>query len=406
MKKSIRKEYENPEYRVFANDISRGNKCLNTAVICYLYYKETLDIYFKYVDHVPNEIDVYLITSVTEISDILHTRYGNKENITVIEKDNRGRDLSGLLVSCADFFFDYEFACFVHDKKEIYDEYRKETEEWALSLWENTIGTADYIRNIYDYLTGHEEVGLLVPPEPLGERIDYWYSNNWGDNYENTVNLAKRLSVDVDIRKDISPASIGSVFWARTKALRKLFNPGWEYDDFPEEPMPKDGTISHAIERILAYVALDAGYITERAISSENASSYLAFLQPNARTVSDVLYVKEGVRNASGLKKYADSKKKVFDMINDNLTVYLYGAGKYGKYCARLLRRWGIEPAGFVVTKIELEKEIEGIRVFSLEELENELQKSGVIITPIKDSVRKEIAQQLVDRKIKRFIYW
>ena len=55
-------------------------------------------------------------------------------------------------------------------------------------------------------------------------------------------------------------APLGSVFWFRTKALAKLHEYPWTYEDFPEEPLPVNGTISHAIERIRPYVAQEAGY--------------------------------------------------------------------------------------------------------------------------------------------------
>ena len=63
----------------------------------------------------------------------------------------------------------------------------------------------------------------------------------------------------------------GSCFWFRTDALRKLFKYDWKYEDFPEEPLPIDGTISHAIERCYAYVAQDAGYYSAIVMCDEYA---------------------------------------------------------------------------------------------------------------------------------------
>lgn len=44
--------------------------------------------------------------------------------------------------------------------------------------------------------------------------------------------------------------------------MQKLFELNWSYEDFDEEPLADDGTISHVIERSFAYVAQDAGYDT------------------------------------------------------------------------------------------------------------------------------------------------
>ncbi|WP_353937923.1 rhamnan synthesis F family protein, partial [Parabacteroides goldsteinii] len=38
-------------------------------------------------------------------------------HIKVIVVENRGRDVSALLVGCAPYISDYKYVCFVHDKK-------------------------------------------------------------------------------------------------------------------------------------------------------------------------------------------------------------------------------------------------------------------------------------------------
>lgn len=66
-------------------------------------------------------------------------------------------------------------------------------------------------------------------------------------------------------------APFGSVFWFRVKALAPLFDHGWKHEDFPPEPLPQDGTISHAIERIYPFVAQGAGYYPAQAMSADYA---------------------------------------------------------------------------------------------------------------------------------------
>lgn len=40
-----------------------------------------------------------------------------ENNVKVILIENRGRDVSALLVGTKDFIMDYDYVCFVHDKK-------------------------------------------------------------------------------------------------------------------------------------------------------------------------------------------------------------------------------------------------------------------------------------------------
>jgi lipopolysaccharide biosynthesis protein len=52
---------------------------------------------------------------------------------------------------------------------------------------------------------------------------------------------------------------VGSMFWARVPALSALLGLGLRWEDYPEEPVPYDGTILHAIERMLPIVATASG---------------------------------------------------------------------------------------------------------------------------------------------------
>ena len=97
-------------------------------------------------------------------------------------------------------------------------------------------------------------------------------SNGWGPNFDNTKALLKTLGLDVPISGEKAPlAPFGSVFWFRVKALAPLFDHGWQHGDFPPEPLPQDGTISHAIERVYPFVAQGAGYYPAVVMSSDFA---------------------------------------------------------------------------------------------------------------------------------------
>ena len=44
---------------------------------------------------------------------------------------------------------------------------------------------------------------------------------------------------------------VGTMFWARTCALTPLIDVNFKWDDYPQEPLPYDGTLLHTIERLL-----------------------------------------------------------------------------------------------------------------------------------------------------------
>ena len=53
---------------------------------------------------------------------------------------------------------------------------------------------------------------------------------------------------------------IGSMFWAKKGALKPLYDLKMEWTDYPVEPIENDGTILHAIERLIPIVAESEGY--------------------------------------------------------------------------------------------------------------------------------------------------
>ena len=65
------------------------------------------------------------------------------------------------------------------------------------------------------------------------------------------------------------------MFWIRRKAIAPLFRHKWQYEDFPPEPLPKDGTLSHAIERIYPAIAQEAGYLTGWIMPEDYAQNYI-----------------------------------------------------------------------------------------------------------------------------------
>lgn len=242
------------------NEEASEETLCSSAVVVNLYYEDALEFYMEYINKIPLKIDVYVISSKEVIIQKLKNNESIRKDIHLIRKKNRGRDISALLVSAKSILNQYQYICFVHDKKGK-EEYSKEDAlNWNLNLWENSIGTEGYIQNLLLKFEQNPNLGMMVPPKPNGKYLGLYGELLWAGDYKNTVKLAKKLSLECIIERSIPPLTIGTVFWARTKALKKLFEIEWEYESFPDEPMSDDGEINHAIERILGYVVRDAGF--------------------------------------------------------------------------------------------------------------------------------------------------
>ena len=105
-------------------------------------------------------------------------------------------------------------------------------------------------------------MGMLMPPVPNhGPYYPITGRGEWGENFSIARKLADMLGIHVDMNPDKEPvAPLGSMFWARTKALKPLFVHDWSYDEMPEEPIAEDNTLLHAIERIYPFCVQEAGY--------------------------------------------------------------------------------------------------------------------------------------------------
>ena len=281
-------------------------------------------------------------------------------------------------------------------QKPNYDFLKEDTDLWVYNLWNNTLKTENYIKNIIGLLM-QEDIGMLIPPKPIGDHIDNWYANVWYKNYDNTIKLAQKLGIGSNIITEQTPFALGTVFWAKTKALEKLFNVEWNYKDFPEEPMPTDGTISHAIERILPYIVQDAGYETHVIVSKDYAEKLILIIQKMMEDSFEALWKRFKIRNVYQLMHYAEQENEVKKIFCNCKHIYLYGTGDYGKRFLELLKLWGYIPDGFVVTNgYRKETLIEGYPIYELQEL-NINESNGFIICT-NYHLQDEIEQLLLSR--------
>lgn len=369
-------------------DTSKHNGC-SVAIILYLYYSDSNDRYMKYIKQIPNWIDIYIISSNKKLLEDMKRTY-SQDNIFFKEKPNVGRDISALLVTSNEFIWNYKYICFIHDKKEKGEFRKKDTDAWIENLWGNTIENGMYIENVLAYMDNNDKIGMLCPMEPTDV---YTEDNFWGENYNNTIELAKKIGIDTaKIVKEKPPISLGSVFWAKPKALEKLFDYGWKYSDFVEEPMPDDGTISHAIERVFPYVVQDAGYEVHTVMNKEYASKIIAEMYDNWLKCGIYLRNKMGIRKAYEIDNIDKKISEIKEFCSRFKKIYMYGAGRFAIDLHNLCKSNDINLDGCIVTDINSEKNIiKDICIFEFGTVD--MQDCGIIL-----AVNKGIQEKVIDK--------
>ncbi len=392
---------EDKEYLVLPKKFRmefEGTASPSVLLLVHLHYEDTLEFYLKYIDEISDYIDVLFTTSSIAAEKKLADYCKNScKNVAVERKKNRGRDVSSFLVTARERVMHYKYVCFVHDKKGHNSDDVDDTKKFIEGLLDNTLGSREYVDNIIGYMENDNEVGLLVPPLPFFKYLQHCYGDTWYVNYANSCRLAEYLGLNIEISWNSRPLSLGSVFWARTDALKKLLEIEWSYDDFEDEPMKEDGSLSHAIERIIPYVVCDAGYKVKMVASDKYIFEYASELQ-------QALFMTYcWIREEYGIYPYRDIENRItpkmtFLNFMRHHDIYIFGARKYGRLAYEFFVENKFEVKGFVVTSLEDNEElIDGLPVLDLEHYTYHKGDAFII------GVRSKLVGEVVDLIKERF---
>lgn len=374
-------------------------KIPKVAILINLYYLDRVQYYYQYLNVIPEYMDLFVISSNDEVLKKVKKDFSERGNFFYIKKKNRGRDISALLVVGQKIYMKYDYICFTHDKKEKCDSMKNDIDLWNENLWGNTLKSEVYINNVINLFEENINIGLLVPPEPIGDELSTLGYNAWGDNYEEIKNLEKEMGLNSDIDYSLPPITFGTAFWCKVESIKKLFFKEWTYDDFVNEPMPNDGTISHAIERILAYIAQDAGFETGTIMTQDYAIRHINYLQEYSRVAFHFINNHLGIDGLGCIKQV----ERLLEYSQKNEYVCLYGAGKIAKNCLEYLRIINISPKYLIVSKYEDNVRMRyGFPIIEINELED-CEGAGIIVS-VGKKLKDEIIQILEEKGIKNYI--
>jgi lipopolysaccharide biosynthesis protein len=169
---------------------------------------------------------------------------------------NRGRNLGPLLTEFGqEIMNDYDLMGHLHTKKSLDLADREFVKRWTDFLCENLLGGEFAMMDvILSQLNDHPRLGLVFPDDPN--------IRGWSKNRRFAEELAVRMGLDGTNFPENINFPTGTMFWARTEALRPLFDLNLHWEEYPQEPLSYDGSILHAIERMLPLIAESMEYGT------------------------------------------------------------------------------------------------------------------------------------------------
>lgn len=284
--------------------IKRGKEGLNAEISCakeipwigvhlHLYYRDLLDEFCGYLNNITQPFDLYISCregenqgSILQVAKLIR----NVRQIVIKETMNRGRDIAPFYVLFCKELQQYECLLHIHSKKSLYTgEEKAEWRHWAL---EGVLKNEKMVAETLHYLKNAEpQAGLvygeMTPTLPL-------MALHWLRNAGKGRELSERLNIKFDDGMFMYP--VGSFFWARTEAIKPLFDLNFTYEDFDEEQGQIDATLAHALERIISCLVKQRGYRTyifdpEKEVFAVDKSykSFQTYFSYTVKNVGDLL---------------------------------------------------------------------------------------------------------------------
>lgn len=214
------------------------------AVQAHIYYVDLLEELISYINNIKEKHDLYVSicdeNQINTVKEIL-IKKSDALNIEIMLCPNLGRDVAPLLKQMGRKMLNYEYFCHVHTKKSKHVSFG---DSWRRYLLKNLLGSEEYTAEIIKSFDNDKRIGIIYPDNY--EKIKGYV------NLEDNLKLLGMLSKIIDVNFDsnnIGSFPAGDMFWARTNAVRQVFEKDFKWKDFPLEKGQLDMTIMHAIER-------------------------------------------------------------------------------------------------------------------------------------------------------------
>ncbi len=198
--------------------------------------------------------DIYISTTKSaalQVADIL-LNYKNL-NTSLRVAPNQGRNPGPLLSEFAAELQKYPIIGHFHTKKSVDITNTQFTRDRFVFLLENLLGgkhqMADRIIHEFQQVNN---LGFVFADDP--------HVLDWGKNKTYADAIAKEIGLLSPLPNYCFNFPIGTMFWARPAAIEPLLNLQYTWK-YPEKPVPSDGSILHALERIMPFIVSNQGFI-------------------------------------------------------------------------------------------------------------------------------------------------
>lgn len=167
---------------------------------------------------------------------------------------NRGRDIWPKLYGFGDAHDRHEVVLHLHGKKSTH---AARLNDWLAHILDCLLGSREDVNRILSMFRTIPGLGLVTPVAFRSVMA----AAHWGANRDIARELAFRMGLRGALpANDRLQFPVGSMFWGRVSAMRPLLDLKLRPEHFPPEAGQVDGTLAHAIERMLGVVCTATGH--------------------------------------------------------------------------------------------------------------------------------------------------
>lgn len=218
------------------------------AVVAHVYYPDLWPEFAATLKGLPIDFDLYVTLTYRgeesdELADNIRAAF---PNAVVVPITNRGRDILPFLTLVNSGALNgYEAVCKIHTKK---SPHREDGEHWR--------------RHLIGGILPDEGLETLLETFLADDSSAFWVADGqhftstewWGSNFEVTRHLMRRI--EVEIGPDVLSFPAGSIYWMKPTVLGLLKALELTEDHFEQEEAQVDGTLAHALERAMGFLAM------------------------------------------------------------------------------------------------------------------------------------------------------
>jgi glycosyltransferase involved in cell wall biosynthesis len=222
---------------------------LRVAVQAHFHYPDLIEDFLERLAANEARCDLLLSTNEEDKAEILkeRTKAFKRGRVEVRVVPNRGRDVGPLLTAFGrEILRDYDVVGHFHSKRSENIQ-SKLGDRWREFLWEHLLGRHHSMMDLaLAHFASDPRLGLIFAEEP--------HLTDWSGNREIAEKIGERAGFSIPF-PPFFEYPVGNMFWVRTTALAPLVELGFDWSDYPKEPVDKDGTILHALERLIPFSA-------------------------------------------------------------------------------------------------------------------------------------------------------